>query len=180
MQPDHYPGQYPAQPPKKKKGNGCLIALAITGGVVLVGGILVGTCAYKAATSKEGRQIIGAMGETAKIMEEAQKAPGAKELRASGCATAMVMDMERMAGAFSGLVDGGIPPPKDKDVKVMIMCQVGVFGSAPTCDAVAKTYLSAVGGTASGRFTAQVTQQGNNRPKCSKTFDASGAPIGSE
>jgi hypothetical protein len=164
----------PSPPNAKKTGSGCVIALGIFGVIgllLLVGG---GVVAYKVATSPEGSKIISAVGETKKLVDEAGKAPGTKELRKLGCMQAMVMDAERWLTIFENVLpEAGTRAPLDE--KVMVICQLGLGAgkSAPTCDDVKTTYLAAVP-TPAGDFLVQVTGQGDSKPRCEKRFTQAG------
>src|SRR5262245_52153384 len=125
--------------PQKKSGNACLIVLLILG-VIVLGGVGMATLGvYLFATSKTGKDVIDvvgkgakAVGETAKVMEEAARAPGTPELRAAGCAQAFAIDMDKLGKAFDQF-DAGTPPPSSGGLKLMIMCQVTLLGTPPTC-----------------------------------------------
>lgn len=161
-------------PSAKKSGNGCVIALAVFGVIGLLLLVAGGIVAYKVASSPEGSKIISAVGETKKLIDEAGKAPGTKELRKLGCTQAMVMDAERWLTIFeSAMPEAGTRAPLNENV--MVICQLG-FGagkSAPTCDDVKSTYLTAVPSPA-GDFLVQVTAQGDSKPKCEKHYTRAG------
>jgi hypothetical protein len=160
-------------PPKKKSGSGCLIALAIVGGLVLLVVAVGAFGIYKFSQSKEGKMIFGVAGETIKIMTEAQAAPGAAEVRALGCDQGMVLDLEKMQKLFSYL-DASAPP--SGEFSVMVMCQVG-YGNdkPPSCDQVSRAYRSAVGAPARG-YIATVQKQGGHAA-CSVLYDPSGKKV---
>src|SRR5580704_7598776 len=99
--------QSPA-PPRKKSGNGCIIALAVVGGLVGLTVLIAAIGLWRFAGSKEGKAVFGAIGEGARILAEAQAAPGAAEVRALGCQQAMVIDMERMSKLFE-YFDASVP-----------------------------------------------------------------------
>jgi hypothetical protein len=163
--------------PKKKGMSGCMIAVLVVGGVGLVLVLLTVVGLVKALSSPEGQKIARFVGDSAKMMQEAQKAPGTKELRAKGCMQAMVFDMERMADLVKDLSpDAGGPPPGSE--KVIITCNVGMMGTAPACDDLAKTYVEAVP-TSSGSFRVTVQKQGGTHPECTALYDEKGAPKGS-
>ena len=165
------PNAYYPRPQPKKSGNGCLIAMAIVGGVVLLIGIVVAIGVYKFASSKEGKQIFAVVGEGAKIAVEAQTAPGTPELRKLGCKQPMVMSMERLLKLTQQLTDAG--DGEVGELSVMVMCPVGILDTPPACDAVARTYLGAVPRPA-GNFAVNVTQQSKNQPYCSYLYSPDG------
>ena len=164
---------------QKKSGKGCLIAVAVAGGIAVLLGIAAGIFMYKFATSKEGRAVISIVGEGTDIAKESLTAPGTKELRDMGCATAAVLDMERMTKLVTRFVDAGRSNASKLPFRMMVTCQPGSFSNtSPACDDVARTYVTAVG-RAPGRFCAQVMRQGgNNKPVCRKLYAADGTPLG--
>jgi hypothetical protein len=166
------PGAH-AQPPKspQKKGKGCLIAVAIVGGVLLLGGIGVGVAVWRFASSEEGKKIVSAVSSGAQMVQEAQTAPGTAELRALGCKQALVVDLERARQLAAMLGDAGEPLTAD-DTRVLVTCQTAGSAKEPTCDAVATTYVKAVGGAAAGRF--RVTVGDNNKSSCEHDYAPNG------
>ena len=56
---------------------------------------------------------------------------------------------------------------------VIVSCSVVGGKAAPTCDALAKTYVKAVG-AANGNFLMQVTPQGSSAPTCKKVYSSTG------
>jgi hypothetical protein len=161
----------PVGPPQKKKsGNGCLIALAIVGGLVALVVAVAAFAVYRAASSPEGKKIIGAIGGATKLMAEAQSAPGAAEVRALGCEQAMVIDTERMAELFR---DGDASAPGAAQPGVVVVCQV-VSGDGPTCDAVAHTYATAAPAGHRGFAVTVSRGRGSGVNTCESTYDASG------
>ncbi len=150
-----YPQQgYPQQPPPKKGMSGCLLAALIVGGVGLVIAIVVGIFVWKAAN---------VIGEAAK---EGLNAPGAPELRAAGCEAVVIMDMSKLSSLFDA---GSTSAPEN----VIVSCSVAGGKTAPTCDALAKTYVKAVG-AANGNVLIQVTPQGSGVPTCKKVYSSTG------
>ena len=167
------PGAYPPpglRPAPKKSGHGCLIALAITGAVVLVLLILVGVAIHRAATSPEGRKVLGIVRDTARVVGESASAPGTKELRDLGCDSALVMDLNSWMKVFGG--DAGVPRPSGQ-LELFVICGAGVFKTPPTCERVAQTYIGAVG-SARGPFQVMVQKQGRNKPLCAVCYDTGG------
>ncbi len=150
-----YPQQgYPQQPPPKKGMSGCLLAALIVGGVGFVIAIIVGIFVWKAAN---------VIGEAAK---EGLNAPGTAELRAAGCEAVVIMDMSKISAMFDA---GSTSAPEN----VIVSCSVAGGKTAPTCDALAKTYVKTVG-AANGNFLMQVTPQGSGVPTCKKVYSSSG------
>jgi hypothetical protein len=166
----------PRPVPPKKSNRGCLIALAIVGGV---GFVIVAVAAfgiYRFANSKEGKMVIGTIGDVAELAAEAQHAPGTKEVVALGCDTAMAMDMDRMAAIMHDRFDASAAP--SSTFSMLVVCQVGVFAkSPPSCDDVARTYVAAAGPPARG-FAVNV-QRGGGRANavCSTLYDSTGKKV---
>ncbi len=160
----------------KKKGGlpGFFVALLIFGGVVCTGILVCVVLLVRFLYTPEGRKIAHAVGDTAKLMQEAQRAPGTKELRALGCDPAMVVDTDRMIDVIQSFGDGG-PSPTLED-KAMVTCAVGLLGDAPSCDDVARTYVRAVP-EPGGSFIVQVQRQGGGRPNCNGRYAADGSKL---
>jgi len=153
--PQGYPQQgYPQQPPPKKGMSGCLLAALIVGGVGFVIAVIVGIFVWKAAN---------VIGEAAK---EGLNAPGTAELRAAGCQAVVIMDMSKISSLFDA---GSTSAPEN----VIVSCSVVGGRTAPTCDALAKTYVKAVG-AANGNVLIQVTPQGSGVPSCKKVYSSTG------
>jgi hypothetical protein len=170
--PPGVPGAFPPPrgPVPKQSGHGCLIALGITGGVLLILLILVGVVVHRAATSPEGRKVLGIVRDTARVVGESAAAPGTKELRDLGCDSALVMDVNSWMKVFGA--DGGVPRPTGQ-VELFVICGAGVFKTPPTCERVAQTYIKAVG-SAKAPFQVMVQKQGRNRPLCAVCYDPGG------
>jgi hypothetical protein len=144
------------------------------GAVVLVLLVAVGLVIHRAASSPEGRKVLGLVRDTARVVGESTTAPGTRELRELGCDSAMVMDMNAWLRVFGA--DGGVPRPAGQ-LDLFVVCGAGLFKAPPSCERVAQTYVAAVG-TARGPFQVMVQKQGSNRPLCALCFDASGAQQG--
>lgn len=154
----------------KKSGHGCLLALGITGAVLLLLAILVGVVVHRAAQSPEGRKVLGMVRDTARVVGESASAPGAKELRELGCDSAMIMDLSSWLKVFAA--DAGTPRSTG-GLELFVICGAGVFQTPPTCAQVAQTYVRAVG-TARGPFQVMVQKQGRNKPMCAACYDPAG------
>lgn len=161
----------PAPAPKKKM-SGCLIAIIVVGGLTVLVVVLAAVGALKVLSSSEGQKIVRFVGDSAKMMEEAQRAPGTQELRAKGCMQAMVVDMDRMASLVKDLSPdaGDLPPGGERE---LVSCTVDMFGTAPECDALATAYVAAASPKRPFRVTVQ--KQGGQRAECTKVYTAEGA-----
>jgi hypothetical protein len=166
----------PRPVPPKKSNRGCLIALAIVGGVGFALVLVVGFGIYHFANSKEGKMVFGTIGDVAELAAEAQHAPGTKEVAALGCDTAMAMDMDKMQRIMHDRLDASASAPSS--FSRMVICQVGVFAkSPPSCDDVARTYVSAAGPPARG-FAVNVQRSGGgSKVLCSTLYDSAGTKV---
>jgi hypothetical protein len=97
-------------------------------------------------------------------------APGTAELRAAGCAQAVVVDTAQLLGDATKVRPG--------EPRIMISCDVAADAAAPTCERAAAVYFAAIGGAAEGNVQVRVTRQGSTRPACSRLFAPSGADLG--
>jgi hypothetical protein len=162
-------------PPVKKKGSGCLLAVgivaAVLGVIFVVGAFIV----YRVVKSPEGQKAVTLIGEGSKAMRDGLNAPGTTELKALGCTQPMVVDAEKMValGQLLG-ADAGTKSAKP-DFSVTVVCQVSKRAAAPTCDAVASTYVAAAAPTSSFLVTLQVA--GAPEAGCHAVYDASGAKL---
>jgi hypothetical protein len=167
--------------PPAKKNRGCLIALAIVGGIVLLVVVAGGFGVYHFMRSPDGQKIVTALKETTSIATEAMKAPGTAEIRGLGCDQAMVMDMERLKQLAKNLDDKAEPPPEEEgeqQFRRMITCQVGVFSKKEIgCDTIASTYVQATGATPDP-FVVVVQSQGSKEPQCSSLYAGDGKLVG--
>jgi len=167
-----YPNQAPPPAPRKS-GRGCLIALAVVGGLVLLASIGIGIGVYLFASSPTGKSAFKIVGEGTRIATEGMKAPGAAEVRKLGCEQAMVINMKDFAVLFAEIADADVSTIPDE---LIVTCQVGRFKTTPTCDAVASTYVKAVG-KAPQNFVTSVTPQGG-KSVCQNEYDPTGTLIG--
>ena len=164
--------------PVKKKGmSGCLMAFLIVGGIVVVIGIVVTVLVVRFFNSADGQRVIGAVKEGAHAVQDAQHAPGTTELKALGCNTPMVMDIDKLAQSMGEFWDAGtVPAEKKGQIGLVVTCPAGV-SKKPSCDDVATTYVKAVGGAAAKKFSAEVTNVGGSSA-CKKTYNADGTALG--
>ncbi len=149
---------------------GSLIGLAAAGAasvVALVVGVVVairGCGGNVSATTAAGPD------RAARAGAEGMEAKGTPELRAMGCANAVVVDMQRLLGS-AGKVREGEP-------RYMVTCDVPSTTGAPTCDKLAGTYFAAIGGTADANVCVRVTLAGVMQPSCSRLYAPNGADLG--
>jgi rhodanese-related sulfurtransferase len=156
-----------------------MTVLAVFGVLLLVVAIIGGIVAYKVMSSPEGQKAVSLIGEGAKMTMDSMNAPGTKELKAMGCNQgAAVVDTERLQALGAQLDSDGGGAKINKDARLMVVCQVGARSSSPpSCDAVAGTYITAVGGKAIGPFVVTVSAQGDSSPKCSVLYGANAGRI---
>lgn len=150
---------------------GSLIGLAAAGAasvVALVVGVVVairgcgsGDTPRAAAAGPDLAARAGAAGMEAK---------GTAELRAMGCANAVVVDMQRLLGSAEKVREG--------EPRYMVTCDVPSVSGAPTCDKLASTYFGAIGGTADANVCVRVTLTGVTQPSCSRLYAPNGADLG--
>jgi hypothetical protein len=162
----------PRPAPRKTSGNGCLIALAVVGGLTAVTVALVAFALYRFAGTKEGKVVFGVIGDAARLVAEAHRAPGTKEVRALGCDQAMAFDMDSASTLMKHL--DASAPPASMGIK-MVVCQAGFFGRAPSCEAVAHAYLGAA--RAPARELLVTVSQGGRGAVCSSAYDPSGTKL---
>jgi hypothetical protein len=141
---------------------GMLVVLVAIGAIVTLA---------RTDTAKKGFALLGEV-------QEAQKAPGMRELRKIGCETAMVMETEKLL-AITAIDGGASPEDASEDVcRLIVTCQGGLFRTVPTCDQVAGTYVDAVH-EASGTFCVMVSSSKDPKPGCQERYSATGASLGS-
>ena len=179
--PPHGPAfaQPPMGPPKKKGiPTGCIIALV---SIMLFFGIIAAAVffiGYRVSQDKDVQNVIGAIGDATKIMAEAQSAPGTDELRALGCEQAMALDPVKLIKIGDRFTDAGVAPPSTtpSDVHMMVVCQVSVLGTAPSCDDAARAYVR--GASPSSKFMLSVQQGSGKHKQCSGIYSPSGTLVG--
>jgi hypothetical protein len=143
-------------------GGGAAAALAVIVGLVL----LVRTCSGGAAAA--GSAAAGP-DPAARVGAEGMGAPGTAELRASGCASAVVVDMQQLLGQAQAGREG--------EPRYMITCDVPTT-PAPPCEKLAATYFRAVGGKVDGNVSIRVQVAGAKGPACSRLYTPSGIDLG--
>jgi hypothetical protein len=168
----------PQQPPPQKKGmSGCMIAFIIVSVIGVVTGIVVGIAIYLVVTSSAGKTAIKLVGEGTQLAQKGLNAPGTTELRSLGCEQAMVLDMKDVGSMMNDVFDAGVAAGGDAGSLdgLMVTCTLSMRAAPVACNDVARTYVTAVGGTASAQFTVTVKRQGDSRALCESTYDVSGA-----
>jgi hypothetical protein len=143
----------PAVPPAAKKKSGCLVALAVAGGVLLLFGSVGLGIAWHYG-------LLARLGLGAKLVYD-----GVKELRALGCDQVMVLDSDDL-----GEVIGKTGPHNEKRI---VTC-LGRSANVPTCDEAAAAYVRVVG-KAEGGFVASVRKTDGAGDRCSERYEEDGA-----
>jgi hypothetical protein len=137
----------PNQPPSGSSS--VLKVLGIIFLVLLLLGIaLFGSCMYCVVSNPEMRKAGSIMGEAMRMSMEANKAPGAAELRAAGCDEAMIMDMRPLLAKVEELEkEGGeanFQKPDEEWQKTTVLCHFAGEEAGLDCAAVAKAFGEAV------------------------------------
>lgn len=174
-----YPQGPPQQPPPRKKGlsKGCIVALAVTGAIVLVCGGVATWLGYSVYSNPDVQRVARAVGEGIEVSQEAMNAPGTEALREAGCDQAMVMLPEHMERIIHAVEPDGGSEAGEADFPPMVMCQFR-FDVTLTCERVARVYGDAVP-SAPAQFGVQVQKQtGGNRPTCSGLYAPDGTQLG--
>lgn len=155
--------------PQKKSGRGCVIVLAVLGGLFFLGVVGVGIAAWMAASSPKGQQALKVVQE----MKAAQNAPGTLELKTIGCSEAMVIDMDTVGKDVMSLFDSGALNSGKLPAKLSVYCQPGPFvDTPPTCADVARIFVKAAPPTEP--FLATVQRQGDKKTLCSSLYAKTG------
>jgi hypothetical protein len=161
--------------PTSKKRSGCLIALGVVVGLLLLLALIAGLFIWRWVKSEKGQMVIGAVGDATKAARKGFNAPGTAELRAAGCQQAVVIDSADMASIVKRFIkDGGIDDAELNAQlgKLLIACDVGYGDEAPDCDELARAYLKAAG-RAKRPFEIRVQGQGN-KPLCVGDYNQDG------
>ena len=151
-----------------------MIAFIVVSVIGLVTAIVAGVAIYLVVTSSAGQTAIKLVGGTTKLATKGLNAPGTTEIRAMGCEQAMVLDMKEFSALMNDAFDGGLGLGDAGLEGLEVECSLSASASPVACDDVAKTYLRAVGGTASAEFAVRVKRQNDTRPLCESTYDADG------
>lgn len=151
---------------------GCIIALLVVGvlGLVcVVGSAIVGV---RAASSEQGKKVLGAMSKGMSLVNKGINAPGIPEVRAAGCPEAMALDLHEMSEIIDSFVDGGL---KEGPEGVMVLCQG--LGELPDCGTLAQAYASAKG-RPPGDFMVTVKTKHQKKELCARRYSEDGEDLG--
>jgi hypothetical protein len=150
-------------------------------GIVFLGAVGVGIAMWRVMQTPEGQQVWKAASGTMKLMQEAQNAPGAKEVaKQGGCQQALVIDMDQMAELVETFKpDAGTQASiSELRERTMVTCQVGFARTPPSCGDIAKIYVGAAHPKDPFRVTVQ--QQGATERSCEQSYDATGTLLPDE
>jgi|SRR5579884_2645826 len=106
----------------------------------------------------------------AEVATEGMRAPGTAELRRLGCETALVVDLSKLLSGASAVREG--------EPRYVVTCDVSADAGAPTCERVASTYFTAIGGTTDSNVNVRVSPRGSAHPTCSRLYAGTGADLG--
>ncbi len=121
-----------------------------------------------------------------KFYQEISSAPGAPEVKATGCDQAFVITPEALNKFLSSVEKvaeknkegGDAEKPKPPELKqAMVMCQVQKTNKAPTCEKVAEAYAGAVEDTTPFGVLVQSSEK-RDGPVCDGLFKSDGTRIG--
>ncbi len=160
-----------ADPPQKKRST-LGILLAVIGVGVVAMAIATAIVGYLVWSSPKGREMVGAVGKAIRVARASQNAPGAKELRAMGCKSSMIMSVDDLS-ALSGQKDAAVLADA---IESLVVCGVSPFTTPPTCDDVSRTYIGAVG-RRQRPFLVMVQRTGRSAAECSVLYEGSGEPL---
>ena len=164
----NYPSPPQQMPPAKKGPSGCLIALAILGGLVVLGIAAIAFGLWRFSKTEDGKALVDGVQKGYAASVEAQSAPGTNELRTMGCATAAVFDNAKLAKTWS-YGDGGLKTTTQRDLRRTVVCGTSFTTDPPPCDQVAATYVRAVGPVPEG-FVVVTSKAGHTTPICQASF----------
>ena len=122
-----------------------------------------------------------------KFYQEISTAPGAAEVKATGCDQAFVITPEaltKFVKSVEKVADKNKEGVKDKPAnkppeikQAMVMCQVQKTAKAPTCDEVAKAYAGAVENTEKFGVIVQSSEK-RDGPVCDGLFNSDATSAG--
>jgi hypothetical protein len=153
-----------------RTGTFSLVAIAGGGAAIVLAAAVGLTLAVRGCTRDETQAAAPAANDPAVVGNEGMRAKGTDELRQLGCDHAVVVDMARLLG--------GSAHPREDEPRLMVTCDVGSAASPPSCERVALTYFSAIGGTAEDRVGVRVTREGSTTPTCSRLYAPNGVELG--
>jgi hypothetical protein len=85
-----------------------------------------------------------------------------------------VLDMKDVGDLMNDALDAGLDMDSGAVSGLIVTCTIAARAAPVSCDDAAKTYVRAVGGTASAGFIVKVDRQNDSRTLCESSYDASG------
>ncbi len=152
--------------PVTRSSNRVLMGLGLTAALVLVACLGLGAAAFLVAHDPVVKGAVASRSHRTGAVLEAMSAPGTKELKAIGCAQALVFDGHDMDDLVGDLVDGGRPGDLER---VKVVCRGELSLALPPCDLVAKTWAQAANPT-----VPFLVSSVNPTGRCVGRYDASG------
>jgi hypothetical protein len=150
-------------------GKGCLIAIAVALGVVLICGGFVTWAGYSAWKSPGVQRAVAIGGAMMEMTQEAMRAPGTTEMRAAGCTQAMAFTPELMQRFITAVApDAGVEAPQ---MPLAICAMQRNATAVPTCEAMASAYA---GAQSAPEIAVRVTVQGEQVARCEGVYDPAG------
>ena len=143
------------------------MALGITGGVVAVGAILLVIGFVQLVGETKNGSLIPLLGERAKALGEAQRAPGAAAVRSLGCADATVLDGAQYE-SFHPSTSRHFPA-----AAIVVACEYEALSTPVSCADVAQAYVGA-GGAHTRGFTVHAGIMGGGGHGCWVTYRPDG------
>ena len=130
--------------PKGQKNQGCLIAVLILVGLIVVCMVVAGVVVYRLSQDPEVRKVFTAAREGLSVYVEARSAPGTEQMRSLGCRQAMAVDLKRLSLLINEARDDEEAPVDIEDVaSPFLYCIVG-WRSELTCEQLTQAYVRAV------------------------------------
>ncbi len=165
-----------AAPPQKKGcSTGCWIALAVVGGLFVIGGGIAGYVVWSIAQDPDVKKAIGVVSGGLGLIKDAQTAPGTSELKRMGCQEALVFDVEKLFDfAEEHNPEKGKFKRPQADIGALVLCQTPK--KKLSCEDIAEAYVDAAEPDEEFAVTVSHTDAKRN---CSERFDKNGKSLGS-
>lgn len=150
---------------------GCLIAIAVALGLVLVCGGIVTWAGYSVWKNPQVQRAVAIGGAAMELTQESMHAPGTTEMRAVGCTQAMGFTpelMQRFIGAIAP--DAGVEAPA---IPLAICAMQRGATLVPSCEDAVRAYAGAQS-PAQTEIAARVTVQGEQVARCEGVYTPDG------
>lgn len=151
-------------------GKGCMIAIAVALGIVLICGGIVTWAGYSAWKSPGVQRVVAIGGAMVELTQEAMRAPGTAEMRAAGCTQAMAFTPELMQRFITAIApDAGVEAPS---IPLAVCVMQRGAATVPTCEAAASAYAGAQ--PAAAEIAVRVAVQGEQVARCEGVYGPGG------